>query len=551
MVRRLAFVLGAVGGVIVASAQSTWCGKHYRKTDPIVSPGGNFVNPVTSSASLLAFRCSPGLKPYLESDISSSSNTILVDIIVTHQQIAGTSALPSGSLPNTVTVQATTNGKVVASGSVPLNATKYELSLSLSGLTPSVTPYTLQCSTTVGSQTFKASSPLSVLPNPTGGSAVKMDLKTGALLAKPATGQSGDYKPVFSLGYYTNFGGYLASNLSVLDEIKADGFTIVHPVPTFDNLTALDAVLDRMQELGLYLMYDFRWDYTNLTAVNEQVDRIKSRPNLLLWYTADEPDGWGDALNATTLAYNAIYKKDQGYHPVSLVLNCQDYYYSQYAAGADILMQDAYMIGNNVTFSSQWGTPCTPDYGDCGCDNCKGSFKDISDRMDQFSERNRILGWDLTKSLWTVPQAFGEETYWKRKPTGKEWTVEALLAVNHGARGVISWNDPTTPEIKAASSALAKALLSLTSFLFSHTAVFTSFYQAGTDLGVWKDGSRTLIIATNLQYTAISIDTSTLGLSIGSSVTPMLNSGATIQRIGGKSILSFESVGSGAWIFSP
>lgn len=33
----------------------------------------------------------------------------------------------------------------------------------------------------------------------------------------------------------------------------------VHPIPTFDNLTALDAVVERMQELGLYLMYDMRW----------------------------------------------------------------------------------------------------------------------------------------------------------------------------------------------------------------------------------------------------------------------------------------------------
>jgi hypothetical protein len=79
----------------------------------------------------------------------------------------------------------------------------------------------------------------------------------------------------------------------------------------------------------------------------------------------------------------------QGYHPVSLVLNCENYYYADYASGADILLQaslrvcvcsaqshltisqDTYMIGNNVTWSSQWNTTCTPDYGDCGCDNCK------------------------------------------------------------------------------------------------------------------------------------------------------------------------------------
>lgn len=57
----------------------------------------------------------------------------------------------------------------------------------------------------------------------------------------------------------------------------------------------------------------------------------------------------------------------QGYHPVSLVLNCQDYYYPEYSAGADILLQDTYVVGNNVTYSTEWDTPCTPDYGDCGC----------------------------------------------------------------------------------------------------------------------------------------------------------------------------------------
>ena len=29
-------------------------------------------------------------------------------------------------------------------------------------------------------------------------------------------------------------------------------------------------------------------------------------------------------------------------------------------------MKNTYMIGNNVTFSTQWNTTCTRDYGDCG-----------------------------------------------------------------------------------------------------------------------------------------------------------------------------------------
>lgn len=192
-------------------------------------------------------------------------------------------------------------------------------------------------------------------------------------------------------------------------------------------------VLDRMQEVGMYLMYDMRFTYMNNTSVMEQVLSIKNRPNLLLWYTGDEPDGTSDPLNATTIAYNLIYSLD-GYHPVSLVLNCQDYEWASYTEGTDIVMQDVYMIGNNVTWSNEWNTTCTPDYGDCGCDNCLsisagdnsavppnttyyggtvpadsgvGSYFDISDRVSSFKNRLEVMGWERTKAVWTVPQAFG------------------------------------------------------------------------------------------------------------------------------------------------
>ena len=149
----------------------------------------------------------------------------------------------------------------------------------------------------------------------------------------------------------------------------------------------------------------------NSTSVTQQVNKIKSRSNLLLWYTGDEPDGTSDPLNATSNAYDLIYTLD-GYHPVSLVLNCEDYQFTSYASGADILLQDPYMIGNNVTFSvTKWQTPCTTDFGCCGCDNCKGQFEDISDRIDIFKQRMEVLGWGMTKSIWGVPQAFGD-TEW-------------------------------------------------------------------------------------------------------------------------------------------
>jgi len=38
----------------------------------------------------------------------------------------------------------------------------------------------------------------------------------------------------------------------------------------------------------------------------------------------------------------------------------------EYASGADIVMQDAYPVGINATWSIVWDTPCTVDFGDCG-----------------------------------------------------------------------------------------------------------------------------------------------------------------------------------------
>jgi hypothetical protein len=73
----------------------------------------------------------------------------------------------------------------------------------------------------------------------------------------------------------------------------------------------------------------------NASALTTQVNHIKHRPNLLVWYTADEPDGTSDPLDATLKASNLITSLDggdgnggAGYHPISLVLNCKNYYFT-------------------------------------------------------------------------------------------------------------------------------------------------------------------------------------------------------------------------------
>ncbi len=148
----------------------------------------------------------------------------------------------------------------------------------------------------------------------------------------------------------------------------------------------------------------------NSTSVTEQVTSLRNRTNLLLYYTGDEPDGSEDPPAAPASAAALINSLDP-YRPSSLVLNCQDYFFSDYAAGTPILMQDAYPIGINATFSVIWHTPCTPTQGDCGCDNCVGDFEDIRNRMDDFAMRLEVLGWERSKSVWTVPQGFGSSEY--------------------------------------------------------------------------------------------------------------------------------------------
>ncbi|CCM01655.1 uncharacterized protein FIBRA_03717 [Fibroporia radiculosa] len=522
----------------------TWCGKNYMQSSPVVPPGGQFAIPATSSEPLLAFRCVPAIKPYLPEDAFTPAS-IIVDTYITYSEIANTApiSLPDDGLLGDLLVTVEVDGMIVTGGIVPLNATKVELPFSLIGLTPQKAARDVSCTavyaSTKGLQTFKTSAALSYLPNPTDGSAVtKMDLRTGALLAKPATGKGGDYEPVMAVGFYSGFDNYLATNLSTINEAKEMGFSVIHPIPTFDNLTQLQEVITRMEEVGIYLI-----TYMNDTAVMEQVNMIKNSSALLLWYTGDEPDGTSDPLNATVHAYDLIYELD-GYHPVSLCLNCYDYYWSNYTAGADIVMQDAYTIGLNATWSVEWNTSCTPDFGDCGCDDCKGDFEDISNRMDVFAYRLWAEGWDRTKAVWTVPQGFGAAEYWRREPTGPEFVVQSVLAINHGGKGVVSWDAPTTTAIWDYASLLAMASPTLNAFIASDSATFQHVFYNQIDIGFWSVDGKTLVLATNLNYANETFDLATVPGLRTYPATQVLNSGAALSG----SVIEFTSVGSGGFI---
>jgi hypothetical protein len=200
-----------------------------------VPPGGEFPISASSETPLLAFRCSPAIRPYLAEDATSSTShgsaevSLLIDTAITFSQIAN--AAPITLLPghalDSLFVSVTVNGKNLASGTVPLNTTKYPIPFSLSSLTPQAHVYNISCSATFASssQTFQAFGSLSYLPDPPPdiGSVTKMDLRTGAVLARPADGKGGPFAPVFPIGFYTWFNDDFAKDPPIPAQLEAQG----------------------------------------------------------------------------------------------------------------------------------------------------------------------------------------------------------------------------------------------------------------------------------------------------------------------------------------
>ncbi|KAJ7201038.1 hypothetical protein GGX14DRAFT_658778 [Mycena pura] len=512
----------------------------------VVPPGGQFHVPEQSSTPLLVFRCTPIITPYIEEDDEAG---ILVDTFLTYSRYTGAEPIiipqgPTGTASETLGVSISINGTVLANAVVPFNSTS-ELHFPLANLSRArKQQFPIDCTASYIShllpepQIFSVTTGLSYLPRPPSGSVTKRDARTGALLVKPRSGDL--FEAIFPMGFYTSFDNYLDSDLVILDDIKAQGFTIVHPVPTFGDLEALSRVLDRMEELGLYLVYDMR------QSLASEVNMIKHRPNLLLWYTADEPDGTSEPLDATRHAYDTVYELD-GYHPVSIALNCADYEFTAYASGADVVMPDTYTIANDPRFSAKYNTSCTVDFGCCGCDNCQGELEDVSRRLDNFAMRLDVLGWARERVLWAVPQAFGGDEFWTRPPTGREFAVQVILSVNHGARGIMPWIDPTPPDIKDTASALATALTSptVTRFIFSPLTKFSRTVSNRIDVAMWAIGSETLILVANLNTHDADL---AVPLSSGLELREVLNYGVRRESVGSQLGLELEGLGCAVFI---
>lgn len=397
------------------------------------------------------------------------------------------------------------SGLLLASNTLSVNTTGNLIEFPLSSFKARFEPYqvTIHATSADGMQSFSSSTQIYVLPYRTYGSAVKIDNLYGGLYVQNALNKWDGWYAVFPNGYYGDGSKLTPSNISFtnLDAYAELGFNSINIVPDGGSpeqsypTEELEQYWDRMDELNLFNVYDMRFAFQNSTRINDQVSLWKNRTTLLMWYTGDEPDGWEYPLNSTRLAYDQLKELDP-YHPVSLVLNCQNFYYENYAAGADIIYEDAYPVAINATWSVSWNTPCNTTYGDCGCDNCVGELEDVSNRLDDLQDYQANLESQGSKPAWAVIQAFGAEEYWSRVPTAAEVESMVMLAINHNAKGLSNWIYPSTDEVNAGSAQLGKVFSTKPGidFIFGTNAIKgTSTSGPAVDASAWIVGDQIMM----------------------------------------------------------
>ncbi|KJZ75032.1 hypothetical protein HIM_05518 [Hirsutella minnesotensis 3608] len=432
-----------------------WCGKAYQPQFPSFDPGGQTVEPgALPDGPALDLQLKSRYSIYLESD-QSAEFVVKADISKWRGQ--AWPGLTGPAKPSSVrfTIRLEADGRVLVSDELDVGSGPKLFSFNLAGLKPRLDGYKVLLSGTsqAGSAKVFATSELFVLSEKTTGSVTKLDnLNGGMLFRSRATG--GKFEPFVPYGFYAACDNFLCDKDN-MTKIKAYHDLGMNSMVSLTTIRDSKPAYKYLDSLDLRFMYDLRSYYKNLTAVREQVSAIKDFDAIYSYWGSDEPDGHQDPFNLVVEARDAIRKIDP-YHPVSVTLNCQNYYFKEYTVGADFIMEDAYPIAINSTFS-KWGTPCNVTYGDCGCDNCQGNVRDVASRLDDLAQYERWLGlWPKTKAH--NPQSFHGENYWMRDPTPDEEVAMVALGFHHGAKAIASWVWPASDILGRTHGSFARAV---------------------------------------------------------------------------------------------
>ncbi len=149
-------------------------------------------------------------------------------------------------------------------------------------------------------------------------------------------------------------------------------------------------------------------------------------------------------------------------------------------------------------------TVCNTTYGCCGCDNCHGynNLSNVPARLETYRSYQSQLGLP-PKVFWGTPQAFGNSEFWKQTPTPDEEVAMTMLSINHGAKGIIMWTFPTTPDLTTVTSRLAKVLTGRYAGYLLGAELIGGLRINGAemiDASVWKSSDSILVSIVNFAY---------------------------------------------------
>ncbi|KAL3957513.1 hypothetical protein ACCO45_008091 [Purpureocillium lilacinum] len=446
-VRTVASLFSVLFGLAVAQETGNhpewprWCGKVYQPEYPSFDPGGQAVEPPKlPGGPALDIQFKPRYSIYLESDKQAE---FVVNAGVSKwrgQPWPGLDA-PDTAPKVVFTINLVSNNDVLVSDTLKVGSEQKVFAFNLTGLKPSFDPYqvVLFGATESGAPNVTATSEFLLLPEKTTGSVTKLDnLNGGMLFRSAATGHK--FEPFLPYGFYASCDNFLCDKDNIR-KIKAYHDLGLNSMVSLTTIFNSRQAYEYLDSLDLRFMYDLRGYYKNLTAVREQVAAIKDFDAIYSYWGSDEPDGHQDPFHLLPEARDTIRKLDP-YHPVSVTLNCQNFYFKEYTAGADFIMEDVYPIGINSTFS-KWGTPCNATYGDCGCDNCEGNVQDVGRRLDDLARYEGYHGlWPKTKAH--NPQSFhGEVVNGGYEPIGDDVVISLPESLAIKAKESVVWGNGT------------------------------------------------------------------------------------------------------------
>ncbi|OAV91474.1 hypothetical protein PTTG_27953 [Puccinia triticina 1-1 BBBD Race 1] len=444
------------------SKNKNWCGKPYGASFTPNSDGGPFSSAL-SSGPRLNLQCTPKLNPYLEGD-GPEISSIIVDAGLTYYPVEGAVEISEKVTQLQIVIINTNTSQAITAGIVAVNTLGNHFQFPLNTLgKPSTDSYHIICQA-YSHDEYLAERPVSLqyLPDLSGkgtGVAVRVNSESGTLMV---TNDKGALQTLIPFGFAVDYSkqysdAMIAALINTLKELKVNTVQLILGPQGASDIPQLKEFLHELGQAGIWIQYDMRNLYWNKELVASNIKVAQQHPNVLLYHTAMEPDGRGIKVDDIHQTSQSV-KLNDPYHPVSLTLSCEDYQFSNYTNGNDIVLTNPFVIEANQRSSGDV-TTSNSVYGSSSCDNCKGSFLDLVNRIRIFRNRRHILHKDRTMQFWGVPQADCAQGG-NQVPTGEQFLLMCTVYIIEGAVGLMTWNDKLdfSPDLKKAIQTMGMSL---------------------------------------------------------------------------------------------